>query len=155
MAGRGAPRDPDSIRAKDHKDIIETTVVGSKPKLRGEPLPEDVSWHSRTQAWWENWRRSPLAENFGTTDWDFLLETAFLHTQFWNGSHSLAAELRLRVSKLGATPEDRLRLRLEITNPENDSTEETTTKPSTKKSAKKSDRRERLTDLKIVPPLVS
>lgn len=152
MAGRGAPRDPNSIRAKDHKDIVETTTVGKNPKLRGKPLPEDVTWHSCTLTWWENWRRSPLAENFGTTDWDFLLETAFLHTEFWNGTHSLAAELRLRVSKFGATPLDRLTLRLEITNPENDSMDKPKTKSSNKKPAMSSDRKSKLS---IVPPITA
>jgi hypothetical protein len=38
-----------------------------------------------------------------------------LHQEFWSGSLSVAGELRLRVAKFGATPEDRMRLRLQVT----------------------------------------
>ncbi len=40
-----------------------------------------------------------------------------MHAEFWLGNRSLAAELRLRVAKFGATPEDRARLRLSIGEP--------------------------------------
>jgi hypothetical protein len=55
-----------------------------------------------------------MAQTFTPADWDFLLETAVLHALFWDGDRSVASELRLRVAKFGATPEDRLRLKLEI-----------------------------------------
>ncbi|TCO47311.1 hypothetical protein [Actinocrispum wychmicini] len=51
------------------------------------------------------------------TDWDFLLDTALLHAELWSGVASVAPELRLRVGKLGATPEDRQRLRMQIIEP--------------------------------------
>jgi hypothetical protein len=48
-------------------------------------------------------------------DWQFLLDTALMHHQMWqNGRWDFASEVRLRVAKFGATPEDRLRLHLEI-----------------------------------------
>ncbi|WP_382307301.1 hypothetical protein [Herbiconiux sp. UC225_62] len=48
-------------------------------------------------------------------DWDFLLDTALMHHHMWTtGSFEQAAEVRLRVQKFGATPEDRSRLRVEI-----------------------------------------
>ena len=47
-------------------------------------------------------------------DWDFLLDTAHLHSAMWNGDSKLAGEVRLRVSKFGATPEDRMRLRVQV-----------------------------------------
>lgn len=55
-----------------------------------------------------------MASTFIEADWDFLIDTALLHSEMWNGSPALAAEIRLRVSKLGVTPEDRLRLKLQI-----------------------------------------
>jgi hypothetical protein len=73
-----------------------------------------VLWSERTQAWWATWRRSPLAVTFIDADWDFLLDTALLHNELWSGSPGVAAELRLRVAKFGATPEDRMRLRIAI-----------------------------------------
>ena len=151
MAGKGAPPNEDSIRSKDHKDIVERTKVGKSKAVRGFDLPESFTWHSQTVAWWANWRISPLTEIFGTTDWDFLLETAVLHTALWTGNNSVASELRLRVAKFGATPEDRQRLRLDITNPELDS-DVPVSKTSSKPSKKTSDRRSRLS---VVPPITA
>lgn len=58
------------------------------------------------------WGESPLSAEFTQTDWSELLDTAVLHAQFWRGRLALASELRLRVAKFGATPEDRARLRI-------------------------------------------
>lgn len=69
-------------------------------------------WPGRTQDWWAMWGSSPLAAEFTATDWSELLDTALLHAKFWSGRTSVAAELRLRVAKFGATPEDRARLRI-------------------------------------------
>lgn len=70
-----------------------------------------------TLAWWETWRSSPQAQAFTETDWDFLVDTALLHARFWKGDEKVAGELRLRVAKFGATPEDRARLRMQIGDP--------------------------------------
>lgn len=49
------------------------------------------------------------------TDWSFLLDTALMHHAMWEkGQWTLAAEVRLRVAKFGATPEDRMRLKMEL-----------------------------------------
>lgn len=90
-----------------------TTVVADD-QLRGPELPDGLAWHDRTRAWWDTWRRSPQAQTFTATDWDFLLDTAMLHSELWSGNAAVAAELRLRAAKFGATPEDRLRLKLQI-----------------------------------------
>lgn len=58
------------------------------------------------------WRDASQSEHFMASDWDFLLDTAVLHTAMWCGNAAVAAELRLRVAKFGATPEDRARLRM-------------------------------------------
>ncbi|EME14798.1 hypothetical protein G419_25267 [Rhodococcus triatomae BKS 15-14] len=63
-------------------------------------------------AWWSMWAESPLAVEFTANDWSELLDTAVLHAALWSGDHKVAAELRLRVAKFGATPEDRARLRI-------------------------------------------
>ncbi|RTE50434.1 hypothetical protein EKN07_04170 [Actinobaculum sp. 352] len=61
------------------------------------------------------WRRSPLAPSFSEMDWAFLLDTALLHQQLWaSGDTRVLPELRLRVAKFGATPEDRARLRVQF-----------------------------------------
>ncbi|WP_449336065.1 phage terminase small subunit [Streptomyces klenkii] len=116
MAGRGpAPKDP-KRRAGHSKDPHPQTVLrfelAEPPDL--PDLPGDSDWPARTLAWWEMWKASPQAEHFSSTDWDFLLDTAVVHARLWSGEMSAAAELRLRVAKFGATPEDRARLRMQF-----------------------------------------
>ena len=114
MAGRGPAPKAERSRPNDTaRREAETTVLVETGELFGPDLPES-DWHELTVAWWETWRHSPQAATFGSTDWDFLRETALLHSEFWNGNHSLAAELRLRVGKFGATPEDRQRLKIKF-----------------------------------------
>ena len=93
-------------------------MVEADGELHGPDLPEAIKWPAPTKSWWDNWRRSPQALLLTQTDWDFLLDTALLHARFWEGDAAVAAELRLRVAKFGATPEDRARLRLQIQAPE-------------------------------------
>lgn len=123
MAGRGpAPKDP-AKRRRRNADPKPTTTVADDGEVRGLELPEGVlpdeeSWHPRTVMWWETWRRSPQAQTFTATDWDFLVDTALMHHVMWTkGRWEFASELRLRAGKFGATPEDRLRLRMEIEAP--------------------------------------
>jgi hypothetical protein len=120
MAGRGpAPKDPEK-RRRTNADPVPTTTVSADGELRGPNLPIDVlpdheQWHPRTRAWWDTWRRSPQAQAFIATDWDFLLDTALMHHTMWSkGRWEFASELRLRAAKFGATPEDRARLRLQV-----------------------------------------
>ena len=92
-------------------------VVAEDGQTRGPDLPDGFNWPEQTQKWWETWRNSPQSQALTDTDWDFLLDTALLHAELWAGNGSVAAELRLRVAKFGATPEDRMRLRMQITEP--------------------------------------
>jgi hypothetical protein len=120
MPGRGPAPKPASRRARANKDPIPSRslrlVRESAPELpplgpdkHGEPQ----EWHERTVAWWRVWADSELARDFTASDWSFLLDTALMHHNYWaNGHWTLAAELRLRVAKFGATPEDRARLRI-------------------------------------------
>jgi len=111
MAGRGpAPKQP-GRRARANKDPVPLRVIHAEPVAQPE-LPDSYEWPARTQAWWRMWAESPLSREFTQTDWDFLLDTAVLHAQFWSGDTKVAPELRLRVAKFGATPEDRARLRI-------------------------------------------
>ncbi len=154
MAGVGRPpKDPDK-RARGNR-APEVTEIVSDGKLYGPPLPRlgfnmmqkvrgekgwisvpaNATWPEQTKRWWNTWRRSPQAKTHTETDWDFLLETAVLHAQFWLGDNSVAAELRLRVAKFGATPEDRQRLRIRVTEAKPDAAspvEPSKPEPSTK-----------------------
>lgn len=119
MAGRGPAPAESRTRARD---TVETIKLVSDGKKRGPALPilmikgRRTAWHPQTRRWWENWRKSPQALRMMTApDWDFLLDTALMHHHMWtSGSFEQAAEVRLRVQKFGATPEDRSRLRVEI-----------------------------------------
>lgn len=128
MAGRGPAPSGNRARERDQRrDEERTTTVVTDGALRGPDLPpmtfyskaldESVPWPDATLAWWETWRRSAQAQTFTDTDWSFLLDTAVMHAEFWLGDRQVAAELRLRVAKFGATPEDRARLRMAVGEP--------------------------------------
>ena len=150
MAGRGFAPKTERSRSRDSKRRAgEQTHVTADKRLRGPALPdgglpEDQSWHPMTEKWWESWRRSPQAQLMTPTDWQFLLDTALLHHTMWLGGRTeLAAELRLRVAKFGATMEDRLRLRLTIDPPETGAAKAPAAKQGSVTSI--DDRRKRLT----------
>jgi hypothetical protein len=125
MAGRGfAPSGTRSRENDQRRDEAAVMKVNPDDIERGFDLPVlepdvlgDRTWPAMTRRWWARWRKSPQAQTFTETDWDFLLETALIHRAFILGDLKQAAELRLRVAKYGATPEDRMRLRLQITAP--------------------------------------
>ena len=122
MAGRGpAPKGTRSRARDQRRDEAELTVVADDGKVRGPELSESFDWPPETRTWWATWRRSAQAQTFTDTDWSFLLDTAVMHAEFWLGDRSLAAELRLRVAKFGATPEDRARLRMTVGEPKGSS----------------------------------
>ena len=121
MAGVGPPPKDPKRRARKNSDPVPQTVlrheVAEAPALpdfrveRDGELVEFV-WPERTREWWQMWEESPQAEHFGSTDWEFLLDTALIHAKVWRGDLSALPELRLRVAKFGATMEDRARLRM-------------------------------------------
>lgn len=112
MAGRGPAPKPTGRRARTNKDPAPLRTL-HLVRQSAPDLPEDVDWHPRTADWWQMWADSELAKDFTATDWSFLLDTALMHDAMWSkGKWTLAAEVRLRVAKFGATPEDRARLRI-------------------------------------------
>lgn len=112
MAGRGPAPKPAARRARANKEQAPLTVLKFE-RASVPDLPDDVDWHPRTREWWAMWANSAQAETFTDTDWSFLLDTALMHHAMWSKSQwTLAAEVRLRVAKFGATPEDRARLRM-------------------------------------------
>lgn len=127
MPGRGpAPKDP-SRRARTNKDPVPLRVIHAAPveqpelpefdlqvEVDGQMVAQRFQWAARTYEWWQMWSDSPLSAEFTSTDWSELLDTAVIHSRFWNGQVNLASELRLRVAKFGATPEDRARLRIQF-----------------------------------------
>jgi hypothetical protein len=122
MAGRGPAPKPADKRARRNTDPVPLRVLIAEaleqPALPGGvPVSVDgelveLDWPERTRDWWQMWNDSPLSAEFTSTDWSFLLDTAMLHAAFWRGDIKVAGELRQRVAKFGATPEDRARLRI-------------------------------------------
>lgn len=132
MAGKG-PRPKDlerlasSSRAKDRASGTTTYVAEavSQPALPVLYVPGKAGkkvryvWPAATRRWWANWAAEPIAKQFRPTDWDFLLDTALIHARVWGaGDLSMLNELRLRVAKMGATAEDRARLRVTYAAPD-------------------------------------
>lgn len=120
MAGRGpAPKDP-TKRRRRNSDPAPAATVNADGRTRGPGLPagvlpDDEVWHPRTVSWWQTWRKSAQAQTFTGTDWDFLIDTALMHHIMWTkGRWEFASEIRLRAGKFGATPEDRMRLRIQV-----------------------------------------
>lgn len=120
MAGRGfPPKHPERRAGKSSTAGLRviTAEPVAQPELPTIEVERDgelveFAWPARTVEWWQMWADSPLSAEFTSTDWSELLDTAFIHARFWKGETKLAAELRLRVAKFGATPEDRARLRI-------------------------------------------
>lgn len=113
MAKGPAPKDPSRRRRRNSDPMGRTTLrydPAPQPKLPGKA----AGWPARTRQWWRMWGASPLAEGLTAVDWDYLIDTAYLHAAFVQGNMSVASELRLRVAKFGATPEDRARLRIDM-----------------------------------------
>ncbi|MGH3541541.1 MAG: hypothetical protein ACRDTO_04060 [Mycobacterium sp.] len=81
-------------------------------------MPEGESWHPQTLALWAALRRSPLLAYEPPLGWQFLIDTALMHHVMWSkGRWEYASEVRLRVAKFGATPEDRMRLKVRVVQP--------------------------------------
>ncbi|WP_301119795.1 hypothetical protein [Mycolicibacterium fortuitum] len=128
MAGIGpAPKDPNkTARGKRshpnglriiHADPVEQPELPNfdvQVNMDGEVVTQSFRWPARTREWWQMWADSPLSAEFTSTDWSELLDTARLHAAYWMGDLKVAPELRLRVAKFGATPEDRARLRIQF-----------------------------------------
>lgn len=119
MAGRGAvPKDPSKLAGHGaaKKRLAGMTVIESEPVPQPalpDVMPNGEAWPERTVEWWSMWGVDPLAADFRPTDWSELMDCAVIHGLYWSGEVKLAAELRLRTAKFGATAEDRARLRIQ------------------------------------------
>lgn len=117
MAGRGSAPKSAGRRARRNQDATPTTILRFEEAPQPElvELPGGEEWCPATRAWWRMWGECPQAEHFSVTDWDFLMDTALIHNDVWGYLNlDRLPELRLRVAKFGATPEDRARLRMQF-----------------------------------------
>lgn len=66
-------------------------------------------------------RHDPILTEETDVGWEFLIDTALMHHIMWNtGKFTFAQEIRLRLAKFGATPEDRMRLKMKVEKPDAD-----------------------------------
>lgn len=102
---------------------LHTTVVDDG-ELTG-PALEGASWSAAARAYWDIWRRSPMAKAFLDTDWARLRMVLLLVEDYLRAptAQKLTAIQRNEAS-LGATVADRLRLRMRVVRPA-EQTEET------------------------------
>jgi hypothetical protein len=116
LAGHGAAKAREAgIRVYTAEAVAqpELPTFDVQVEVDGRIISQEFVWPPATRRWWETWGSEPMAKDFTATDWDFLLDTALIHAKVWGrGALNLLPELRLRVAKMGATGEDRARLRI-------------------------------------------
>lgn len=114
---RGPAPKPPGTRSRARNEgqtfrVVDVVAV-PQPLLPEDVLPDGEQWSPATRRWWSAWGESPLTEGWDAVVWGELLVAALLHHRaVTTGSSAAATELRLRVAKLGATPDDRARLRI-------------------------------------------
>ena len=109
-------------------------------------LPDGESWHPVTVEWWAGVRQWAFLADEPAWSWAFLVDTALLHHTMWTrGRHDLASEIRLRSAKYAQTPEDRLKLRVTLLTP-SDETGSVATGTGAGDEAWRDARRRRLTE---------
>jgi hypothetical protein len=124
MAGRGPAPQSQRIRPNDTaRREAEMTVLEETGELYGDPLPKGVlpdgaDWHPQTEALWSSLRGMPLLKDEPPLGWQYLLDTALMHHTMWSkGRWEFASEVRLRLAAFGATPADRMRLKIKVKTP--------------------------------------
>lgn len=108
MAGTGfAPKDK-SERRRTNKPLRGDWVEISAPKKPVIPTLQQVekgTWHARTKATWDAWRKDPATTQWTSAELAFAIDTIYLFEEYvTEGPASLAGELRLRQDTLGLTP---------------------------------------------------
>lgn len=130
-------RQKDQARKERETTTLEDTGDVHGPDLPGESINGEP-WHPNTVKLWETLRRSPLLADEPDLGWTFLLDTMLMHHQMWTkGRFEFAGELRLRLAKFGATPEDRMRLKVKIQTPEKAEKPETDTDTASRRKGLK------------------
>lgn len=126
MAGRGpAPKDPSKRRRRntEHRTTIRrgTRLPRSATPALGN-RPGGGRWQPETRSWWDEWRDSAQATHLEGTDWQVLRRLAPIVDGYWvyvkdgamSAAKELLAEIRLQEAKVGATADDRARLKWDL-----------------------------------------
>lgn len=125
MAGRGPVPKAERVRRRDSPEsraVAESPAprsTGVRRRLPNDLLPDGELWHPATLRWWNTWSKSLLTADLLDVDWCELEACAVLHHEYMRKrTFTLASELRIRMAKFGATPEDRMRLKITVAEPD-------------------------------------
>jgi hypothetical protein len=115
---RGPRPKENAVRRNKH----EHAQALSGAATEGRALPPGLGIKTAgAKRFWKTWATSPQSSTWAETDWAELEITVKLVDAFFAGDAKLAGEIRQRVAKWGATTEDRARLRMTLTPPEDES----------------------------------
>ncbi|MDD7203218.1 MAG: hypothetical protein SOV20_08765 [Coriobacteriales bacterium] len=68
------------------------------PRVDGQP------WCTETKKWFKAWRDSPATDSWDERQWQFLFDTALVHSAVWyDGDMTKIGELRAREAQMGLT----------------------------------------------------
>ena len=109
MGSRGPAPKSNPVRRNKHEYATEIPKEAQKGRPLPRTLPVDTA---KANEFWKTWSHSPPATTWLETDWVELEIVTKLVDEFYKGDSKLAGEIRQRTAKLGATVEDRARLRM-------------------------------------------
>jgi hypothetical protein len=133
---RARPNAPDRF-APFGREVALVPADDAERTLPDDLLPADQAWHPATLRWWETWATSSLMADAPATDWEELRMAAVIHHRMMlRPGANLAGELRQRMAKFGATPEDRMELRIQVVAAEEAERKAGKPAPSNAKSAR-------------------
>jgi hypothetical protein len=121
MPPAGRKPKPQGQAVNRTKPVQEWTEVEDVPFSGGADLPELRSdgrrWSERTKAKWDAWRTMPHCKLWGSSEWDFALDSIELAALMHDGEPRHATELRNRERVLGTTLDFRRDLRIRYVEP--------------------------------------
>jgi hypothetical protein len=116
------PKPKENAQRRNKHEHAQTL---SSSTTEGRALPPGLGIKTAgAKRFWKTWATSPQAGAWAETDWAELEITVKLVDAFYQGDTKLAGEIRQRVSKWGATVEDRARLRMTIDGDEDQAPDE-------------------------------
>jgi hypothetical protein len=113
-----APKQQHQRERDTRRRQSDSVTVTRDGVLRGPSIEEATfqdTWSPATRAWWDDWRKSPQAALFETTDWRRLALLALtVENYLRRPAAALLSEIRLNEERLGALYLDRLRGKVRI-----------------------------------------
>jgi hypothetical protein len=114
---RGPRPKPNAVRRNHHPHARQLL----DEQQDGRELPKALGVQTAgARRFWRTWASAPQTQAWAETDWAELEITTVLVDRFFLGDTRVAGEVRQRVSRWGATVEDRARLRMTLVDPADD-----------------------------------